>query len=127
MLSRSPSGLVLAFALLGAPLGCGSSDPAATTPAAATAPARVDSATAHAAVQRGALLLDVRTPKEFAEGHVDGATNIPVEDLDARIAEVASAKEIVVYCHSGRRSAIAAGKLRAAGHTVLDLGPMKAW
>ena len=38
-------------------------------------------------VERGALLLDVRTPGEYASGHVDGATNIPVADLSTRRAE----------------------------------------
>ncbi len=80
-------------------------------------------------VAEGAQLLDVRTREEFASGHVDGAVNIPVQELETRIAELGtSGKPIVVYCHSGRRSAVAKQMLEAAGHAeVYDLGPMSSW
>jgi len=68
----------------------------------------------------------VRTTGEFAGGHLTGATNIPVEQLANRLSEVA-AKEVVVYCRSGRRSAIAAEMLRAEGHTVIDIGTSDNW
>ena len=63
------------------------------------------------------VLLDVRTPKEFSEGFIPGAINIPHDELEARIAELEGArgKEIVVYCRSGRRSDIALGLLQKAG------------
>lgn len=82
---------------------------------------------ARAAVERGALLLDVRTPEEFQAGHVEGATNIPVQVLGERAGEIASGREVVVYCRSGRRSAAAAEMLRERGHKVIDIGPMTAW
>ncbi len=78
-------------------------------------------------VAEGALLLDVRTPQEFAEGHVPGAKNIPVQELAQRIAELGAARRVVVYCRSGGRSASAAQILRQAGHDVLDVGPMSAY
>lgn len=78
-------------------------------------------------VAEGALLLDVRTPQEFAGGHVEGAKNIPVQDLARRIAELGPPRQIVVYCRSGGRSASAAQMLRQAGHDVLDVGPMSAY
>jgi phage shock protein E len=78
-------------------------------------------------VAEGALLLDVRTPQEFAAGHVDGAKNIPVQDLARRIAELGAPRQVVVYCRSGGRSASAAQILRQAGHDVLDVGPMSAY
>lgn len=78
-------------------------------------------------VAQGALLLDVRTPQEFAEGHVNGATNIPVQELPQRVAELGAARQVVVYCRSGGRSAAAAQILRRAGHDVLDVGPMTAY
>ena len=87
----------------------------------------VDSAEAHRVVAAGGLLLDVRTEAEFGEGHIDGAVNIPVEALAARLAEVPGDRTVVVYCRSGRRSAHAAGILRAAAIRVRDLGPMSAW
>lgn len=81
---------------------------------------------ARARVAAGATLLDVRTPGEFAEGHIEGAVNIPVQELGARLREVPSGA-VVVYCRSGGRSASAAAMLKARGHEVLDIGPMSAW
>jgi len=69
-------------------------------------------------IQQGALVIDVRTPAEFASGHYKGAINIPVADLQARLAEIGDKqKPLVVYCASGIRSAKAAGILVAAGFT----------
>ena len=77
------------------------------------------------------LVLDVRTPEEYAAGHVPGAINIPYTHLPARIAEIAGAdeKDIVLYCVSGRRAAIAAERLQANGFTrLLHLqGDMPKW
>lgn len=87
----------------------------------------VDSAEAHRIVAAGGLLLDVRTEAEFADGHVEGAMNIPVEVLESRLDEVPRGRTVVVYCRSGRRSANAAAILGAAGIPVRDLGPMSAW
>jgi rhodanese-related sulfurtransferase len=66
---------------------------------------------------RSLVLLDVRTPAEYADGHLPGAINIPHTDLEARIAELEKAKgrDIVVYCRSGNRSEQALGVLRKAG------------
>lgn len=76
-------------------------------------------------VANGALLLDVRTPAEFSDGHVDGATNIPVQELASRMAEVGpKTRPVVVYCRSGARSATATGMLKSAGYQVLDVGGM---
>ncbi|MBM4381231.1 MAG: rhodanese-like domain-containing protein [Deltaproteobacteria bacterium] len=54
------------------------------------------------AVKAGAKLAGVRTPQEFAAGHIEGAINIPVQEMDARLAEF-SPKDgvVVVYCRSG--------------------------
>ncbi|MBI5512663.1 MAG: rhodanese-like domain-containing protein [Deltaproteobacteria bacterium] len=80
-------------------------------------------------VANGAALVDVRTPAEFAAGHLEGAANIPLQELDARIAEVGDrARPVVVYCRSGTRSAAAARMLRGAGYrSVHDLGAMSRW
>jgi phage shock protein E len=58
----------------------------------------------------GVLLLDVRTPSEYAMGHIKGAKLIPVDELADRAGEIADCKErpVLVYCHSGNRSATAA-------------------
>lgn len=80
---------------------------------------------AKALVAHGALLLDVRTSWEFAEEHLPNAVNIPVEELQKRVAEVPRDREIVVYCHSGARAGVAAILLKKAGHTrVHNLGAM---
>ena len=81
------------------------------------------------AVQAGAKLVDVRTPQEYAAGHIPGAVNIPVQEMDARLAEFGPKDGVVVvYCRSGARSATAKQKLEAAGYkTVHNLGAMSNW
>lgn len=75
------------------------------------------------------LLLDVRTATEFAEGRVPGAINIPVQELEARLAELPRDRELVVYCRSGRRAATASALLREHGYTqVREMeGSLLAW
>lgn len=77
------------------------------------------------------LILDVRSPGEYAEGHIPGAINIPHDQLDSRLAEISSYKDkdIVLYCRSGHRAGIAANTLRAAGFgKLLHLdGDMNGW
>ena len=81
------------------------------------------------AVQAGAKLVDVRTAQEFAAGHIEGAINIPVQELEARMAEFGPKDGVVVvYCRSGARSATAKSKLEAAGYSkVHNLGAMSNW
>jgi phage shock protein E len=79
-------------------------------------------------VANGALLLDVRTPEEFRDRHLDGAVNIPVQELAARIPELgARGRPVVVYCRSGARSASAATLMKSAGYEVLDIGGIGNW
>ena len=75
------------------------------------------------------FVLDVRTPQEFAEGHVPGAVNVPYDQLASRLAEVPQDKDVVLYCKSGRRAGIAADVLAANGYTRLAHleGDMPAW
>lgn len=90
----------------------------------------ITGAEARALVDQGALLLDVRTPGEFSAGHVSGAVNVPVSELEEKLATLPENKErpIVVYCQSGRRSAAAKKVLEKAGYTkVSDLGGMSNW
>ena len=67
------------------------------------------------------VILDVRTPVEFAAGHVPGARNVPHDEVAARLPELAALRDqpVVLYCRSGRRSGLAAEQLRAAGFTRL--------
>jgi rhodanese-related sulfurtransferase len=63
------------------------------------------------------LVLDVRTAAEFDAGHIPGAVNIPHDVLGGRIAELGPTdqRDIIVYCRSGRRSALALAILQEAG------------
>ena len=73
-------------------------------------------------------IIDVRTPAEFAGGHVTGALNVPVQVLGQHLGDLGDkTREIVVYCQSGGRSARAPAELRAAGYTVHDLGDIANW
>jgi rhodanese-related sulfurtransferase len=80
-------------------------------------------------VESGARLVDVRTPAEFAAGHIPGAVNIPVQELERRMRELEPKdRPIVLYCRSGNRSGRAARMLKSAGYTnIHDLGPMSRW
>jgi phage shock protein E len=77
------------------------------------------------------LLLDVRTPEEFAQGHVPGATLVPVQELEARLGELEAykARGIVTYCEVGGRASKAAELLRASGFSNVRLldGSMQRW
>lgn len=93
-----------------------------------------DSKLAHQLVEAGALLLDVRTPAEYAEHHLENSMLIPHTELPGRLAEVLEAqggdrsKPIVVFCRSGGRSGIAKQTLLQGGFTeVTNLGGIDAW
>jgi phage shock protein E len=75
------------------------------------------------------FVLDVRTPEEYAAGHVPGAVNVPHDQLASRLAEVPKDKDVVVYCRTGRRSALAADVLAANGYKRVSQleGDMQAW
>lgn len=80
-------------------------------------------------VSGGAKLIDVRSPEEFADGHLEGAVNIPVAQLEARLGEVGPKDApVVVYCRSGHRASKAKQVLEAAGFkAVHNLGPKSYW
>jgi phage shock protein E len=67
------------------------------------------------------VIVDVRTPVEFAQGHVPGAINIPVDQVANRLSELANAKnkDVVLYCRSGKRAAQAADVLKSNGFAKL--------
>jgi phage shock protein E len=86
-------------------------------------------ATMRAAVAQDGVLVDVRSPAEFASGHVDGSLNIPLGDLPARQGELgAPSRPVVVCCASGTRSALARRLLAQKGFSsVMDLGRWHNW
>lgn len=89
----------------------------------------VSAAEARTLVEGGALLLDVRTPAEFADGHLPGAVSVPLAELEGRLAELGPKdRAVVIYCASGVRSAVAGRVLASAGFaTVKNLGAMSRW
>ena len=86
----------------------------------------IDQAAAISALQRGdSLLIDVRSADEFAQGALPGAIRIGHEEIAARIASVAPDKDrpLVLYCRSGRRSALAQQSLEEMGYSqVINAG-----
>ena len=106
-------------------LGCSKSDPKPppSTAVVAQRPPEKDTPAAKQLIAQGAVVLDVRSPAEFADGHLASATNIPVDDVQARLPEIDKLvggdkkKPIVTYCAAGKRAQRAKQTLEAAGYT----------
>lgn len=119
---------VLVVVTLGlATLSFAACDRSSTDPGGTAAAAPVAKRDPRKLVAEGASLVDVRTPEEFDGKHIQGAKNIPVDELGSRMAEIAKDKPVVVYCASGARSAAAARTLKGAGYDVVDIGGMRNW
>jgi len=76
------------------------------------------------------IILDVRTTEEYEEGHIEGAILIPDNEISAKAEELLTDKNatILVYCRSGRRSALAAQDLSDLGYTkIYDFGGIIDW
>lgn len=74
------------------------------------------------------VLVDVRTPQEFASGHIAGAVNIPLQELPRQLDSLPKDQPVVLYCRSGARSSTAAQMLARAGFTeIYDLGGIISW
>jgi rhodanese-related sulfurtransferase len=121
-----PSALLFAVAplLFGAP-ACATGGPSpgeasAAAPAGAVSTVDVGALKARMDAGPAPVIIDVRTPEEFAEGRVPGAVNIPVDELQSRMSEVPDGAWLI--CRSGARSARAAGVLARAGRGVTDVG-----
>ena len=77
----------------------------------------------------GAILVDVRTPQEYREGHIPGSKNVPLQQLD-KISSVTDNKDtpMFVYCYSGGRSRQAASMLQHMGYAnVTNIGGIAAY
>jgi phage shock protein E len=98
-----------AATLGGTQLACSSTDAASNVAGAATA------------ISDNTVLVDVRTPEEFAGGHLEGALNIDVQspDFAARVGELDPDANYLVYCRSGNRSGQAIDQMRSLGFTDL--------
>ena len=79
-------------------------------------------------VQSDAIIIDVRTPEEFAAGHLEGAVLIDIKaaSFDSKIAALDPDASYIVYCRSGNRSALAVERMRGAGiDDITDLGSLE--
>jgi phage shock protein E len=115
IIARRPTRIIALIAAMIAGLflisACSSSPSAITT---------VDpQAFLQAASQPGTTVIDVRTPAEYASGHLQGAVNIDVEapTFAAGIEALNKSGSYAVYCHSGRRSTLASDQMSSAGFT----------
>lgn len=123
-MSRQIKKILAACCLVCVLAGCSSSDADGYT--------QVDASTAEQmmADEDNEIVLDVRTPEEYAEAHIPGAINVPNETIgDDAIAELPDkAQLIMVYCRSGNRSKQAAQKLADQGYTnVVEFGGINDW
>ena len=98
--------------------------PANPAPAAEAAPAEAPKASitdidwnkALEMSKAGAVLIDVRTPAEVAEGMAPGAINIPLQEIEQRLSEFSKDKDLLIYCRSGKRSMAASNFLIEHGY-----------
>ncbi len=75
-------------------------------------------------IEKGAVIIDVRTPREYQGGHVKGSKNIPLNEIGGKIDKIKKMnKPVVTCCASGARSGSAASKLRSAGIEAVNGGP----
>lgn len=72
-----------------------------------------------------ALLIDVREPAEYARGHVEGALNMPTDQLAASLGRLDRTRPLFVYCASGGRASMACKLLRAQGFDCTSIGGVR--
>ena len=131
---RSAAAMIAMSALVvGGTSACSNTSASASNPSASIATGSHLSPAdfSHAITKTGTVLVDVRTPSEFAAGHIANARNIDVEGATfaADIAGLDKNATYALYCHSGRRSGIAMQAMQQAGFThVYDLsGGIQNW
>lgn len=73
-------------------------------------------------ISDGAFMVDVRTPQEFAESHVQGSTNIPLDKVQSQLDKFKNKKHIIVFCRSGNRSSQAKSILEQNGFSNVTNG-----
>jgi rhodanese-related sulfurtransferase len=82
----------------------------------------------HGHWESGVLRVDVRSATEFRAGHVPGACNIPLEELESRLDDLDCGRRIMLICKSGQRSEVAACRLKAHGIAAdVETGGTDAW
>lgn len=123
------SGLALAVLLLGGGLGAAAAEPQGISPLQGSMDQYLHSLPADFHTIRtvpalkqvmdsgNAVLIDVRQPSEYRAGHIIGAINIPLRELDEHLSDIPTDKEIVLYCSTGFRSAMGVMALHLQGFT----------
>jgi rhodanese-related sulfurtransferase len=134
---RRPLALLGLLTTLSLAPGCGKDTPQSTAGPEAPRPAGLpdrDPALAHRLVEAGGVLIDVRTKEEYATRHIDGAVNVPVDEIQSRLPEIEKLtggdkkKPIVVYCQAGGRAGRAKTMLTGDGYDqVTNLGGIGDW
>jgi len=129
--SRPIAAAALAVAGITGISACSSSEPANSSASQAIGEHLAASDFSAALKKPGTIVLDVRTPAEYANGHLPQAQNIDIEgpDFTARIAALDKNATYAVYCHSGNRSGTALEQMAAASftHTYDLAGGINAW
>lgn len=75
-----------------------------------------------AIIEKGATIVDVRTPGEYAGGHIKGSVNIPLANLGTQMAKLKKDKPVITCCASGMRSGSAKSMLQSNGFEVYNAG-----
>ncbi|RME85310.1 MAG: rhodanese-like domain-containing protein [Caldilineae bacterium] len=122
--------LLILTASLAACGGSNASAPAATEVDLGALPVDVQPADVAALLDNpNVVIVDVREPWEYDQGHIPGATLIPLGSIPQRMSEIPRDKTVVAVCRSGNRSAQATGYLREHGYDNVHnmLGGMLAW
>lgn len=87
----------------------------------------IDVRVAHAMWSAGDLVVDVRTPEEYAHGHIAGAVNVPLDRIPVRVAELPPG-QVIAVCSMGNRSRRGADLFARAGRSAFTMrGGTKAW
>lgn len=91
--------------------------------------AQITADEAHKRQEAGAVIVDVREPDEWRQGHIPGAVHIPLGQLGMHAGRFDRSQELIMVCRSGNRSAAAVGALTQAGYEQVSnlQGGMIAW
>ena len=124
MMISSKRWIRVCFAILVALFAAGCSQ----SPAGASVDVSVDEAL-RLWQNKEAVLIDVRTPAEYREGHIPGVVNIPLDELEKRLGEIPRDKKVVLICRTGNRSAQGTKLLRGKGfdNVYNSTGGMSSW
>ena len=111
--------LALIAAAIAAPLASQAAPAKKAAHAQKAAPMKKAAAAAQQPARAQGVWIDVRSPEEFNEGHLQGAVNVPHEQIASQIARISPDKNAPVnlYCRSGRRAEVALQELKKLGYT----------